>query len=317
MGDFSQPFADDGEFRLPTEEERNLGFPCGPLSKALFNGLFNRLEAELGTIISFAGVTHDDNNSTTLRDAVLALIDAAVGGGDTDGYLLTAQARSRIPIFPEIDSADGKIVISQPAAGTVRIPSGVTFMHRGIFPVITPLTDFATNASKVYHLRWSYVDGYSLNDLADGVYNPGTLAENDPSFDSSYDNMLMARVTTNSSNVATITNLVNKNRLFASSTKDFTASQYYSWATMVGTSHTLDWARTPELAIPHFQFAKGTSGETGAISGPQEPYNPHNLIRAGVRSNGHDRYSLYNVAYQYQDSSKDSGHIKFTWGAQA
>jgi hypothetical protein len=317
MGNFSQPFADAGEFRLPTDEERSLGFPCGPLSKSLFNGLFHRLEAELESIISFAGITHDDNTNETLKDAVLALIDSAVGGGDTSGYLLTSQARSRIPIFPEVDSTDGKITVSQPATGTVRIPAGTTFLHRGIYPVVTVLTDFTTNASKVYHLRWSYADGYALKDLSNTTYNPGTLAENDPSFDSKFDDMLIARVTTNSSNVATITNLVNKTRLFASSTKDFTASQYYSWATATGTSHTLDWSRTPELAIPHFQFAKGTSGETGAISGPQEPYTPHNLIRAGVRTNGHDRYSLFNVAYQYQDSSKDSGHIKFTWGAQA
>ncbi|WP_025658458.1 hypothetical protein [Rhizobium sp. IBUN] len=43
------------------------------------------------------------------------------------------------------------------------------------------------------------------------VYNPSTLAETIETFDSTYDDMLCARIITNSSNVPTVTNLINRN----------------------------------------------------------------------------------------------------------
>src|SRR5690606_7581460 len=51
-----------------------------------------------------------------------------------------------------------------------------------------------------------------LKYLLDGAYNPTTLAETDPVFDSTFDDMLVARIVTNASNVATITSLANLNR---------------------------------------------------------------------------------------------------------
>lgn len=54
-----------------------------------------------------------------------------------------------------------------------------------------------------------------MNDLASLVYNPTVAAEINTAFDSTFDNMLVARVITNSSNIATITNLANKTQLVA------------------------------------------------------------------------------------------------------
>ena len=175
--------------------------------------MFNRIENELGNVISYAGLTPTDADFTQLRQAITGLINAATGGGDTSDYLLLSQAKSRLPIFPEIDSADGKINLSSPAAGTIRLPGGVDFVHRGVDVLTTSETDFATTISRTYHVRWSVSGGWEMFDLTDAGYNPSILDEDDAAFDSTFDDMLVARVVTNSSNVPTITNLINKHQL--------------------------------------------------------------------------------------------------------
>ena len=57
------------------------------------------------------------------------------------------------------------------------------------------------------------MSGFALKDLGDVAYNPAALAEDNPAFDSTYDDMLVARIVTDASNVATITNLANKDAL--------------------------------------------------------------------------------------------------------
>ena len=197
MADFDPPFADSGERRIPTASERANGFPCGPADQKLFNGMFNTLEGQFKHLGDQAGVmpTGDNDHTYNFR-AIEALIAAATGGGNTSQYLLISQARARLPIYPEIQSADGRMIVSSPATGTVRIPGGVDFAHRGIFLETTTQTDFVTDPSKTYHVRWDITNGYTLNDLASATYNPSTLPETDASFDSTYDDMLIARVIT-------------------------------------------------------------------------------------------------------------------------
>lgn len=245
MADFSIPFASNGSIRYPSSSELDTGIPCGPVDRSLLNALFLQFSSEIGEVIDYAGITPQTNTRhTLLREAIEALIAAATGGsGD---YVLMAQARARLPIFPETLTSDGKIVITSPSTGTVRVPGGSDFLHRGIYSVTTAETDFATTASKTYHLRWNPTDGFSLEDLSDSGYNPSTLAETDASFDSVYDDMLVARVVTNSSNVATITNLVNFNRLAYHEgqlgTNFFLSGQNFASAEF---SFVYDWARTP------------------------------------------------------------------------
>lgn len=262
MADFATPFASQAGRRTPTADEKVNGFPCGPADQTLFNGLFHRLESEIGNVISYAGLTGSDADYAQLRKAIVALIDAATGGGSTDSYLLMSQATARLPIYPEMMTEDRKINISSPATGVVRVPGGIDFLHRGIFQVTTEETDFNTQASKTYHLRWNPGDGFTLNDLSSGTYNPSAAAETSTVFDSSYDDMLLARVVTNSSNVATITNLANAHDLRASgqvvnargafSGGEVTAG--YEGGTMPASianynTVTLDWARLPEPSL--------------------------------------------------------------------
>lgn len=213
MANFGTPFGRDAERRSPSPTESEQGFPCDAAERALFNQLFYRLEAEVGHVIDHAGIAQTDARFTQLREAIQSLIAAATGSGDTSQFLLTAQARARLPIFPEVLTNDGLMNVSSPGIGSVRVPGGVAFLHRGIFPINTTQTDFPTDASKVYHLRWDPTNGFRLRDLASPTYNPTTLAESNTFFDSTYDDMLVARVITNSSNIATITNLVNKARI--------------------------------------------------------------------------------------------------------
>lgn len=272
MADFTTPFANgQEERRLPTADEKALGFPCGPADRFLFDGLFHRIESELGDLISFAGLTGEDGDNTQVRQAVLALIANAIGeeeGGDTSAFLQVIQARARLPIMPEVQTTDGKLTITAPSTGTVRIAAGTTFLHRGIYPETTAQTDFVTSQSKVYHLRWIYQTGYVLKDLTDVSYNPGSIDEADKTFDSSYDNMLIARIVTNASNVATITALVNKSTL----EKRMVLQGQNMRAAQIGREKLFDfsgdigWARTPRLASFNwsrkFSVATTTDGDS-------------------------------------------------------
>ena len=268
MADFDPPFAQNGEFRFPNANEQSLGWPCGPIDQNLLNGLFRIHNGNIGNVIAEAGVTGPDGDLTKLRRAIEALIAAATGGGTVDDYVLMAQARSRLPIFPDVQNVDGRIGVTAPSTGTVRLAGGVEFLHRGIFRVTTTQTDFATDPSKTYHLRWNPDDGFVLRDLASGSYNPGTLSEANAAFDSTYDDMLIARVITNSSNVATITTLANKDRLSLSGeygrTRDapFEDDRLPSQITN-GTPLTINFARRPRAAISAMTDVDGSlSGAT-------------------------------------------------------
>ncbi|MBD9445750.1 MULTISPECIES: hypothetical protein [unclassified Rhizobium] len=171
---------------------------------------------EIAAVIAAGGLTPSRADLTQLLQAIQHLISAATGGGDTSNFVLMPQARARLPIFPEVLTSDGIIPVISPAAGAVRVPAGYDFLHRGIYVTTTAQTDFATVASKTYHLRWRLSGGFVLKDLADVAYNPSAAAETAVTFDSTYDDMLVARVVTSAGNVPTITNLINKNVLTAS-----------------------------------------------------------------------------------------------------
>lgn len=214
-------------------------------------------QRELVHLIGYAGMTPDNADLEQVRKAIEALIAAATGGGDTSQFLLVSQARARLPIFPEVLSADGKINVISPAAGSVQVPSGVSFQHRGIFPVSTgdyieADRTFATVGSKTYHLRWTPTGGFALKDLADAVYNPGVLAESSIAFDSTYDDMLISRVVTTSGNVPTITNLVNLDRLYVdkmiAGIKDPASTGELGQNTVSFlVDDVYNWARTPKI----------------------------------------------------------------------
>lgn len=284
MADFDPPFADSGERRLPTSTEQANGIPCGPLDRLLFNGIFHLLNGNIGRVIAEAGITGPDGDLTKLYRAIQALIASATGSDpsdplDTSQFVMFPQARARLPIFPEIQTSDGRMNIISPGTGQVRVPGGVNFLHRGIWLVTTTQTDIATDPSKTYHLRWNPTDGIVLRDLASGTYNPGTLPEADPSFDSTYDDMLIARIVTNSSNVPTITNLANRNRLFLTARKSGTPANLGLGTLAFSASQDVNWARTPQMQVV-----------TGAVQADAVPAGSMDHIAAFVDQISVSRY---------------------------
>lgn len=187
------------------------------------------------------------------------------------GTVTTTIAFQNLPIYPEITSS-GNVFTFSTGTGQVVVGSGVSWLWRGWQSVASSdissgARTFATTALKTYHLRWhapgtgtatpssTYPNGrFVLQDIANSGYNPSSLAETDIAFDTSYDDMLIARIVTDSGNTPTVTALINKARLQNEVRPG--ADQYFArnsasngnllapFATI-----TLDWARTPKVMM--------------------------------------------------------------------
>lgn len=303
-GDLDAPYVDGN---------RNAGIKGSPVPASAVEFP----QRELVHLIQFAGLAPDNADLEQVRKAIEALISAATGGGDTSQYLLVSQARARLPIFPEVLSADGKINIISPAAGSVQVPSPVLFQHRGIFPLSTgdytePNRTFATAANKTYHLRWDATNGFRLRDLADAAYNPTALAESDVTFDSTYDDMLVARVVTNSSNVPTITNLANKVRLASQLKGEFQTQQNPIWLPVPSSAATLNWARRPVLSEPSLQHVSSMGHPVNSGSWAS---GYGTLASLALRVQGTvTRYGASGLDYSFVDSTgANQGYAAYAW----
>lgn len=288
MADFDPPFAHDADlFRVPTTDERDLGIPCDPFDRALWNYLLYAPQAEIGNVITYGGLAGSDASFTQLREAISNMIAAAVGAPDPSIFVTMAQARARLPLYPEVSGVTGHHGMTTPVAGTVRIPAGVTTLHRGIFPYTSVQTDFATDPSKTYHVRLNLTTGvFTLNDLlGGGAYNPGSLAEGVASFDSAYDDALIARVITNAGNVSTITNLVNRNRLnaqfFDMGVVDLLSGQNGASRQSIWS---LNWARMPTILASRTDMAIDNFA-TGTTPDADEACTVNNQTRYGATLN--------------------------------
>lgn len=168
--------------------------------------------------------------------------------------------RTTVPIFPEI-TATGNVFTFTVTSGQIVINAGLGWLHRGVYLDSTNnyaagARTFATNANRTLHLRWQYNGGtpqFVLKDLADSGYNPSSLAETDPSFDSTYDDMLVARIVTNSANALAVTPLINKARATYKASRSsmvFLASG--NWGVRSTDTYTFNLARTPRANFSAF-----------------------------------------------------------------
>ena len=223
-------------------------------------------QREIVTVVKNSGLVPDENSVTQLDEAIDLKIALAIGSGGGGGGSpvndLLLLLRSRNPVFPEVNTADGSFNLTVVSAGNLQIPAGISVTHRGCFNDVTSLQNLTTVANKTYHLRKNWTTGWALRDLADPAYNPGALAETNVAFDTSYDDMLTHRVVTNASNIATITPLKNKNGLDAQiamqginerSSSDLRERVFDFEAS-------LNWARRPRLVA--FNWAQKFSAAT-------------------------------------------------------
>lgn len=180
---------------------------------------------------------------------------------------------SHLPVYPTIQSANNKFVVTNDNGGAFVINTGQSWVIRGSKAYNTDTYSQADRtlsylANKTYHLRWSAPNGFSLNDLTDSQYNPSSLDEVSTTFDSSYDDILIARVVTDASNTAVITTLANIDDLqmttLLKEEVSITSPGYEWWHQPL--VH-LNWARTPVLVMS--QMGMTVAGTYGAI----EPIN--------------------------------------------
>lgn len=235
-------------------------------------------QAEIVNAITRLGLTPDRDNLEQLGIAIQNAIAAATGGGDTSGFVTVETARARLPIFPEVLTADGRLTITSPSSGTLLVNPAGTIRHRGVHDVVVSDIDevdrtFAMLPSKVAHVRWSPSNGFDRLYLDDPVYNPLGLPETDPSFDTAYDSALLARATTDTSANVTITTLANLHQSeFLEGTGRVTDGIAYSSAqtaygsfaaVRAGNTFVYNSARKPRLHAIHAVLGAGSPGVRG------------------------------------------------------
>lgn len=156
------------------------------------------------------------------------------------------------PVFPHIQTTNNKLAISV-AGLQISVDAGQSWMHRGAFRYSSDdyagaARTFATVNGKNYHLRWTPGAGFVLKDVTDAVYNPGALAETDPTFDSTHDDMLVAKISS-SAGLAAVTPLTNapllKVRATTSGGGGVTTTGSGSDGVRFNGTFVLNWARTP------------------------------------------------------------------------
>ena len=184
------------------------------------------------------------------------------------------------PIYPEITTGNGLLGFNV-ATGSVTIQAGGAWQHRGLNNYVTTgRTDlaFTTAASKVYHLFWDAPGtgaAFPASAAPQGLFTlfdrtAASPVETDASYDTSYDRMLVARVTTDTSNNPTATSLMNRQSL---------ASIYYDSSTGATTSVASGVIQPSYNASPRIVFDTRTAANGGDGAGRCQSLFTYNWAR--------------------------------------
>ena len=265
----SPPFGEAATRRVPEAAEQSQGFPCGPIDQSLLNYMFWLPQAEMRSVMDSAAITTDVSATDNLNRAIDAKIASKIPDAtDTSGFPTLDALRSVLPFYPHISAFEGKLTFSTPSAGTVRLNGGQSFVHRGVYTVSVVETDFATEASKTYHIRWRKATGWGIFDVSDAAYSSG-VAENDVSLDTQFDDLLAARVVTSAANIATVTPLASSVTMRGTSTA-FGLNPRDAGRSGARFDLTWDWnwSRRPigiSVSPTRIDYAQGASGMDRAI----------------------------------------------------
>lgn len=251
-----------------------------------------------------AGVTPAGNRSADMLAAGLTDTGMLSTALALAGQFTTARLR-HVALYPEIQTATGKATVTAPSAGTVAL-AATPWLWRGGRALTLPAQNFATVANKTYHLRAAYnpdtgAQTATLNDLADGNYNPGALAESNAAFDADRDGLLLARVVTNGVNVATITTLQNRMRLEdLVEDNGLPTTPYINGSARIVTI-ALDWARRPDVFLPTFKniSVAVSAGQTEFAAGNA---HDHDMVVGGLATAISRTQVSFNVVRDYADS---------------
>lgn len=272
--------ADDAEYGVNDTWFKDCTSPEAQDGTKIKASILNRTIAQLRRAIRGMGITENNTDD----DMLLKAIQKA---GSTSTVI--NQFIAYLPMFPEIQTETAKFALTT-STGQIVINAGQTWVHRGAFQKSTDEYDlsartFVTVANKTYHLRWkwngpSISPSFHLFDLSDSGYNTAAAPETHPKFDSTYDDMLIARIVTNGANALTVTPLVNRMRL----SQDVSNENYINTSVVsqgvggvntvvmgptaahatavVSPLHTLDWSRQPKIEWHEFRGEAGDSAPT-------------------------------------------------------
>lgn len=265
---------------------------------------FNMFVAQLREAIRGMGVTESPTDDLMLLKAIQA--------ASIDIVALS----ENVQLFPEAKTADNKLTVSA-GTGEVVLSAVEDVVFRGLVKVSTfdwslAQRTLAHLANKTYHLRLSLAGGFALKDLADAGYNASALDEGDPAFDTTYDDMLIAKVVTNGSNVATITRLLNAHAISTEQQRVVQNLEFEDNTNPVdivnGEDVTLDWSRRPKARL--IAVNDMTSSHADDPSGPNYGIN-------GIENN-FGLYALNRYAVRiWHQRTVQPRTTRFQWGADA
>ena len=260
----SRPAADADAYTIQTWF-KNCSAPGAADGTVPTASWFNTIIGNLVYAAAEAGVLLDNDQSPTGDPYLWNIIQAAITQRlvdlDIDPGVVNITEFKNLPIYPDMTASNFTITTN---SGSITVDAVQEWTWRGWKKFLT--TDFLSAArtlshtsSKTYHVRWyapghalapvnDYPNGrFMLRDLEDATYNPSGLAETNAAFDTTFDDMLIARVVTNGSNVATVTALKNKAMIKASISKTGFATDAASWSNLPSLTTTINWARTPQV----------------------------------------------------------------------
>lgn len=237
---------------------------------------------------------------------------------NSNNAVLQPTALQYLDLYPVIRTASNKMSVSA-SAGQVSVGADQVFVHRGVFPRSTSdytaaARTFSTLANQTYHLRWNPTAGFSLRNVSEVGYNPGALPETNRAFDTTYDDMLVARVVTDAANMPSVTALVNRQDLrHQSSVYVAVVNRATVWQPLAASGFTIDWARTPQIgdAVMRMWSGKNNMPNGDGGSGP--------AMYVGIRTPaaGVSRYGAAHAEYCYDDEENNLGALDFSWHAIA
>ncbi|CAM5764357.1 hypothetical protein [Bosea minatitlanensis] len=210
----------------------------------------NAMMAQLRRAIRGRGVAELTPSDPLYDDMLLKAIESVA-----DGTLLLAETLTTMPIYPDVPGV-GALSFTA-STGQVVVDPGQQIVLRGVLKILTdsyaaPARTFGTSASKTYHLRFDRTNGFRLIDVTNAVYNPMALAETAANFDSTFDDVLLAKVVTNAANSVTVTALANKNRLSAVAARAASVFLGAGYGAAQTDTYTFNFARRPRLRLVGF-----------------------------------------------------------------
>lgn len=261
----------------------------GTIAKAAW---FNSVQHELVAVVEKFGGVLDSRNDGQFWDTInrIALVRP-------DSRLKQIRPVCKIPYYPEILTLSAVLAITTNDDNTIRIDPEQFFVWRGVWKINTSdyneiSRTFLLIPNAIFHLRWNAKEGFVVKNLQDVNYNSGGLTEHDASFDTTHDDMLIARVATDGNATPTITLLKNRHSLRTTWHSEaipcwvgLQKNQHYR-DTPEQASHMLNWSRSP------MTYFLGVSGfNLGSQSRTAPASNRHGFGTAATRY----AVSLYNA----------------------